>query len=541
MANEPERPIEKLLRAAARKRRDDAGPPFELHPADRRLLQAEVSRKFAKPQRQGRSFTELMGQWWPRLAGGVAILAVLVLAVWVLLPEPGNHKPEALLAKNLPPTKAMPAQGSLPAAAPAPAAVALSSGPAAKTEPAMVAYSDTTPPARGGAARQLGAVASPVPAESAVAEPKSQDADKLALVAALKPTGRRDPAMPLLATSRDTTPPAPTGVVNGALELRYGFAGQPAAPASLPSEPVAPTAIAMAPTASGVSPAAQPVNLADALNRQPAEAPRATADGVAQLARKSSSEQGRYLRSSAGVASANRPNPSPLASYDLSVAAPEVSQKVRALSVAQHFVQVPTEEKAKDNLAARAAAPHPVLASFRVEQEGQVLRIVDDDGSVYIGSVQLANAARRASSATTDAAAVAFRARATARAPEQEAAANPDTGRVLPQTYSFRVAGTNRSLQKKVIFTGNLLTATNLILSLSGATNRDLENALEPRESQDVLSYRATNLAIGRGPAASANAPAQQSLLGLLNSRISGKVVVGSGKPVEINALPASP
>ena len=52
MANEPERPIEKLLRAAAKKRRDEAGAPFELHPADRRLLQGEVARKFAKPQRR---------------------------------------------------------------------------------------------------------------------------------------------------------------------------------------------------------------------------------------------------------------------------------------------------------------------------------------------------------------------------------------------------------------------------------------------------------------------------------------------------------
>ena len=35
---EPERPIEKLLRAWAKKRREDAGADLELHPADRRLL-----------------------------------------------------------------------------------------------------------------------------------------------------------------------------------------------------------------------------------------------------------------------------------------------------------------------------------------------------------------------------------------------------------------------------------------------------------------------------------------------------------------------
>ena len=56
MANEPERPIEKLLRAAAQKRRDEVGAPFELHPATRRLLQGEVARRFAKPQSEGRWF-----------------------------------------------------------------------------------------------------------------------------------------------------------------------------------------------------------------------------------------------------------------------------------------------------------------------------------------------------------------------------------------------------------------------------------------------------------------------------------------------------
>ena len=43
MANEPERPIEKLLRDAAQKRRDEAGAPLELHSATRRLLQGEVA------------------------------------------------------------------------------------------------------------------------------------------------------------------------------------------------------------------------------------------------------------------------------------------------------------------------------------------------------------------------------------------------------------------------------------------------------------------------------------------------------------------
>ena len=86
MANEPERPIETLLRAAAKKRRDEAGALFDLHPADRRLLQGEVARKFARLQPEPRSLAALLGQLWPRFAWGVGILAVLGLSVWLLLP-----------------------------------------------------------------------------------------------------------------------------------------------------------------------------------------------------------------------------------------------------------------------------------------------------------------------------------------------------------------------------------------------------------------------------------------------------------------------
>src|ERR1039458_6049674 len=114
MANEPERPIEKLLRAAAKKRRDEAGAPLELQPATRRLLQGEVARTFTKPKRETRSFAEALGQLWPRLAWGVALFAVLVVAGYMLLPVPSKGKPEDLLAKNEPLTPAPPGKQPLP-------------------------------------------------------------------------------------------------------------------------------------------------------------------------------------------------------------------------------------------------------------------------------------------------------------------------------------------------------------------------------------------------------------------------------------------
>src|ERR1039457_4552722 len=114
MANEPERPIEKLLRAAAKKNRDEAGAPLGLHPATRRLLQGEAARTFAKPERETRSFSEVLGRLWPRFAWGAAICAVLVVAGYVLLPFPGKGRPEALMAKNEPMPQAAPAKQPLP-------------------------------------------------------------------------------------------------------------------------------------------------------------------------------------------------------------------------------------------------------------------------------------------------------------------------------------------------------------------------------------------------------------------------------------------
>jgi hypothetical protein len=216
-------------------------------------------------------------------------------------------------------------------------------------------------------------------------------------------------------------------------------------------------------------------------------------------------------------------------------------QQAKALTVAQRFVQVPSETKARDTLAATEAVTPAVLVSFQVEQAGTVLRITDGDGSVYTGSLQLANAARRTRSAKADAPPASFAARAPVRALEQETAATLDSDALAHQTYSFRVSGTNRSLQKKVVFTGNLLTTTNLLLSLPATTNLTTRGFFAGGNRQDMLSYGASNLSLGGGLGRSQSATTQPASLHLLNSRISGKVVVGTGKPTEINALPASP
>ncbi len=73
---EPERKIEKLLRAYAKKRRADAGDAFTLHPATRRRLQTEVDRQFAEPpEEESVSLWQLFRQQW-------AVLAVFALVIF---------------------------------------------------------------------------------------------------------------------------------------------------------------------------------------------------------------------------------------------------------------------------------------------------------------------------------------------------------------------------------------------------------------------------------------------------------------------------
>ena len=91
-----DRPIEKLLRRYANKRRDEAGAPVEMHPATRRLLQGEVASQFKRQNSKGKS----AGRWeegrrffgfafltdnLPRLAWALPLFALAGIGLWSLV------------------------------------------------------------------------------------------------------------------------------------------------------------------------------------------------------------------------------------------------------------------------------------------------------------------------------------------------------------------------------------------------------------------------------------------------------------------------
>ena len=229
MANEPERPIEKLLRAAAKRRRDEAGAPLELHPATRRLLQGEVARTFTKPKRETRSFAEALGQLWPRLAWGMAILAVLVVAGYMLLPVTSKGKPEAQLAKNEPMTLAVPTKQPLPPPPP----------------------TEVAPPSQARAPRQPTTERQPLAKDTLAAQTDREVKEKLAMAAAPQLADRKKAAESNIAVSGGSLSPAPAG-----------FAGQPAPSASMPTASASRPPAPMTAAASSVAAADELARLA---------------------------------------------------------------------------------------------------------------------------------------------------------------------------------------------------------------------------------------------------------------------------------------
>jgi hypothetical protein len=163
----------------------------------------------------------------------------------------------------------------------------------------------------------------------------------------------------------------------------------------------------------------------------------------------------------------------------------------------------------------------PVLVNFQVQQNGNAVRVVDADGSVYDGSLlpKSAIAQNEPAPAATPAPPVA--------APAQVARAKTIASRDESQTaqnYFFRVTGTNQTLKQNVVFAGNLVATANAVTNSQQA------------------SSASGNLGVGgAGGDQSQSALTNQSQLPWSNSRIAGTAVIAGTNQIEINALPLSP
>jgi hypothetical protein len=170
---------------------------------------------------------------------------------------------------------------------------------------------------------------------------------------------------------------------------------------------------------------------------------------------------------------------------------------------------------AEQNMFKNTVAPGKtavVLANFEVQQNGNAIRVVDADGSVYDGALQpesviAQNEPAAAAAPPVLAPGLAELQKNIARRYEPESA----------QNYFFRVTGTNQTLKQNVVFTGNLLA--------NGAPNK----LPQPFQSG------------GGGFGGGQLRAALTNQLPWSNSRIAGTAVVAATNDVEIDAVPLAP
>jgi hypothetical protein len=138
----------------------------------------------------------------------------------------------------------------------------------------------------------------------------------------------------------------------------------------------------------------------------------------------------------------------------------------------------------------------PVLNSFRIEQVGQQLQIVDEDESVYTAQVQIAPDFRLPVPVASPGVPAATR---SAVLPESE---------LMPQELAVTASGTNRGLQQRVALVGRLI-----LTNRTGGPR--LENQAAVLTNQAALRFL------------------------LSNARLEGRLAVGPTSQVAILAVPS--
>jgi len=445
---EPERPIEKVLRAAAAKRRGEPGKTFSLHPMDRKTLQAEVEKvygsKAVSDKREARGWAGL----WPQIAWSFAFVFGLAAAVTMMLPRSGPSPLTLRLVKN----------------------------ESAKETPVPARSLDGNLPAQNQPA-------------SGRDERESDRVQRLA-------TGQTKEA-----ESQVATPARPaelsTEVAAGGPKLqqeqrsRYGLAPAAPPPQSSPSAVV--TAREPAPEqrlmkAKDVAGAEASTTLADA-KVQVTNAMRSqiVAESIDKQMKRSDTLKEEVAANSVS-------SPVPAASSALASRPSPSAQTHLALTIRQRFVQTASPAATLDAVAELAPA---ILHNFDFEQTDSAIRIIDQDGSIYIGSTQ--------SSPLPAAVNRRFAERAASNGSPTGDATSSYFFNQTSSSALFSVSGTNLTSGQLVTFQGQLLAA--------------------PIQSSTVVTQSKK-----AAPAGSASIPT--------NIQLSGILKIGTNHPVEIRARP---
>ncbi|MBI3414261.1 MAG: hypothetical protein HY043_02900 [Verrucomicrobia bacterium] len=454
MPSEPNKKMEELLKAAAQKRRAEAGAPFEPHPATRNLLQAEVARLRKESPAAKASWLNAVLALWPRFAVGGALVVALVLTIFIRMQSASRPNAEFKLTKNS------------------------ATESESLKEFNQLSLSDQKADAL----------------EQRAKRPGSETPANLKLARSLAEK-----------TSANTNPPSVIIVATAAKP------GSQAAPGAARADAAtAPGAVELGEAAgAGGKLEARRAGLA-ATN----STTRALAIAVPAL-----SLANRYQNQNFNSQSATRYGlilPAQAKAQD-PAASPADSDKVADSSPRKAAPQAPAAKSAQ----VAANNSQAFLNSFTVEQTADQLRVIDEDGSIYLGALVgtekdvsqtfAANGVAQAGE-SKDKLLREKRKSGAEALPQIQTTAGTQlnlayAAPVSNQVYFFRVAGTNRSLNQLVVFNGNF-TAT---------------NALAANEKLGVQAVA--------GQSANSMSPIPFFL-------IQGQAQLGKSTPVEINAAP---
>ncbi len=500
-----ERPIEKLLRRAAKKRNDEAGLPPELHPANRRLLQAEVARQFPPAPAPSRDaappfWVALTRRW----AYALALIPVIGIVAVVVLPtlSKSKFKPQVELAKNTPlefaTAPAVLADESLAPAASAVPAVITDSAPAGNDLKLRASgggnlgsanYSDlpaitVPPPAALPQARtdRAGSAGRELVGGATVAT--SLGLNRENEPAAYRFEGKTEPAPKRTQTesfSRAAAPPVRNGVVGGVSSAPGAGAAVPAAPLPEKGAKLEERIVTNA--------------LVAQLKEFDATSSLVAKDGASAVALTGVAQDG-YAADKSWLARGGG------------------AERQLTVLNSQAFSNLggPSAEAKRKDARANALTP-PVLVNFKVEQAGRDLRVVDGDGSVYRGVVDEQNTLyKQMSERQQQKLTIANEGRFKFQTPKLADDLTVKKQLDAEAYYLYRVEGTNRTLNRNVVFTWNFVD-----------TNALASGNLNYQNTQQKLD--ATKL------------PSQFPAL-LQNSFINGRAQFGEGREIEVNAVP---
>lgn len=432
MPPEPDNKMDELLKAYAKKRRTEAGEPMELHPATRRLLQAEAAKLKPAPAPEPKSWLAALRMFWPRLAVAAALVVVSGVAVMSLIP-PANEKGEALFAKQDKEAPALDRFGSEERAG----------------QSRYVLTPAVVPPTK----------PSDLPVVTLSDEAKSEDMLR-----------RENVPAPLqaVAPERDMV-----DVAKAETRMKVAEPARTAAPAAAPVELARRSAAATAASGPAVPdpqpPVSDPVALGVALaemkdkemavGRGAAPAAPATPAPTQGLALSDAKKLDELAVSEAKTQAGQQPISAESAADFVSRNRFDLQQQLNNATVRSRFSQAPGANQ--PSLGKALPTPEAtVLTTFFVEQTGEQVRVVDGDGSVYEGKIVTGDTAgakelealagSRLAGRTDDSR---LRSLAEQEVRQQQAQTTFNYQFVNGQTstvWNFRASGTNRTLQQPV-------------------------------------------------------------------------------------------